>query len=180
MDRHGELAICRPDLELFRGSGEIGRRRVAMQADLYRTAKDLEDLIPLGPAVRIVKGAYLEPPDVAYPKKSDVDENFYTLCLRLMAQDAQKRGSLCTSRRTMSRSPIASTRSIDEKRSRPRRTRSRCCSGSSAGSSIGCLERSSAARADQLWRVLVFVEHAKRRRAPGQRSGPYPRNMIGG
>ena len=51
-----------------------------MQAYLYRTAKDIESLIPLGPAIRIVKGAYLEPPDVAYPKKSDVDENFYTLC----------------------------------------------------------------------------------------------------
>ncbi len=84
-----------PTLKLFRASREksdgVG---LAMQAYLYRTAKDLEDLIPLGPAVRIVKGAYLEPPDVAYPKKSDVDENFYTLCLRLMAQDAQKRGSL--------------------------------------------------------------------------------------
>ncbi len=84
-----------PTLKLFRASREkSGGVGLAMQAYLYRTAKDLEDLIPLGPAVRIVKGAYLEPPDVAYPKKSDVDENFYTLCLRLMAQDAQKRGSL--------------------------------------------------------------------------------------
>jgi len=84
-----------PTLKLFRASREKSNAvGLAMQAYLYRTAKDLEDLIPLGPAVRIVKGAYLEPTDVAYPKKSDVDESFYTLCLRLMAQDAQKRGCL--------------------------------------------------------------------------------------
>jgi len=84
-----------PTLKLFRTSREKSNAvGLAMQAYLYRTAKDLEDLIPLGPAVRIVKGAYLEPADVAYPKKSDVDESFYTLCLRLMAQDAQKRGCL--------------------------------------------------------------------------------------
>ena len=40
-----------------------------MQAYLYRTAKDVESLVPLGPAIRIVKGAYLEPPDVAYPEE---------------------------------------------------------------------------------------------------------------
>src|SRR6476660_2829622 len=66
-----------PTLELFRRSrAKTARIGLAMQAYLYRTAKDLESLIPLGPAVRIVKGAYLEPPDVAYPQKSDTDENF--------------------------------------------------------------------------------------------------------
>src|SRR4029079_18328642 len=74
--------------ERYKGVG------IAIQAYLFRSAQDIESLIPLGPAVRIVKGAYLEPPDVAYPKKSDVDENFYTLCCRLMAEDAQKTGSL--------------------------------------------------------------------------------------
>jgi proline dehydrogenase len=84
-----------PTLKLFRKSTErykgVG---VALQAYLYRTAKDVEDLIPLGPAIRIVKGAYLEPPEVAYPKKPDVDENFYTLCVRLMKEDARKTGTL--------------------------------------------------------------------------------------
>ena len=46
--------------------------------------------MPLGAAIRLVKGAYLEPASVAYPKKSDVDENFYTLSCRLLAADAQK------------------------------------------------------------------------------------------
>jgi len=84
-----------PTLKLFRKSKErykgVG---IAIQAYLYRTAKDIESLIPLGPAVRIVKGAYLEPAEVAYPNKADVDENFYTLCCRLMAADAQKSGTL--------------------------------------------------------------------------------------
>lgn len=84
-----------PTLELYRraraSSSRIG---LAVQAYLYRSAKDIEDLIPLGPAIRMVKGAYLEPPDVAYPKKADVDENFYKLCVRLMREDAQRSGTL--------------------------------------------------------------------------------------
>jgi proline dehydrogenase len=84
-----------PTLKLFRASKTkyqgVG---IALQAYLYRTAKDIESLIPLGPAIRIVKGAYLEPAEVAYPKKSDVDESFYTLCVRLMQADAQKSGTL--------------------------------------------------------------------------------------
>ena len=84
-----------PTLTLFRASkARYKGVGIAIQAYLYRSAKDIESLIPLGPAVRIVKGAYLEPADVAYPKKSDVDENFYTLCCRLMAEDAQKTGTL--------------------------------------------------------------------------------------
>jgi len=84
-----------PTLKLFRKSREryngVG---IAIQAYLFRSAKDVESLIPLGPAIRVVKGAYLEPPDVAYPKKADVDENFYALCTRLIKEDAQKTGTL--------------------------------------------------------------------------------------
>jgi len=84
-----------PTLELFRRSrAKTARIGLAMQAYLYRTAKDLESLIPLGPAVRIVKGAYLEPTDVAFPQKSDTDESFFKLCTRLMADDAQRAGAL--------------------------------------------------------------------------------------
>ena len=64
-----------------RATARVG---LALQAYLYRTAKDVESLIPLGAAIRMVKGAYLEPPDVAYPKKADMDENFYRLSRRLM------------------------------------------------------------------------------------------------
>jgi proline dehydrogenase len=84
-----------PTLELFRRTRERSRFvGVALQAYLFRTAKDIESLIPLGSAIRLVKGAYLEPPAVAFPKKADVDENFYTLACRLLAADAQQSGCL--------------------------------------------------------------------------------------
>src|SRR5687767_587235 len=84
-----------PTLELFRRAHARSRRiGIALQAYLYRTSNDVESLIPLGPAVRIVKGAYLEPSEIAYPKKSDVDENFYKLCVRLMSPEAQRAGAL--------------------------------------------------------------------------------------
>jgi proline dehydrogenase len=84
-----------PTLELFRRArGRSPRVGLALQAYLYRTKQDLESLLPLGPAIRIVKGAYLEPPDVAFPKKGDVDRNYYDLCVRLMSPDAIAAGAL--------------------------------------------------------------------------------------
>ena len=53
---------------------------------LYRSARDLEDLLPLRPNLRIVKGAYLEPPSVAYPKKADVDRNYVVLAERSLLE----------------------------------------------------------------------------------------------
>ena len=44
-----------------------------LQAYLYRTPADLAALLPLEPNLRLVKGAYLEPAEVAYPRKADVD-----------------------------------------------------------------------------------------------------------
>ena len=63
-----------PTLNLFRRTRATSARiGIALQAYLYRTVQDVESLIPLGCAIRIVNGAYLELPEVAYPKKSDVD-----------------------------------------------------------------------------------------------------------
>lgn len=64
---------------------------VCLQAYLYRSEKDLDALLPLGPAIRVVKGAYKEPADIAFPGKSDVDENFYKMCLRIL--ETRPRGS---------------------------------------------------------------------------------------
>jgi len=84
-----------PTLALFRraraNSPRIG---LALQAYLYRTVTDVESLLPLGPAVRIVKGAYLEPPDIAFARKADTDENYYKLCTRLLSPDARKPGAI--------------------------------------------------------------------------------------
>lgn len=67
---------------------------IAIQAYLYRTEKDIEELVALGSAIRVVKGAYLEPADVAFPVKADVDENYYKICERLLRDDNTKPGAL--------------------------------------------------------------------------------------
>ena len=82
-------------LNLFRRTrARSARIGVALQAYLHRTAKDVEALVPLGAAIRLVKGAYLEPPAIAFPKKADVDENFYRLACRMLNDDAIKGGGL--------------------------------------------------------------------------------------
>jgi len=84
-----------PTLDLFRRARALSPRvGLALQAYLFRTAQDVEALIPLGAAIRLVKGAYLEPPSVAFPKKADVDANFYALATRLLADDARRAGGL--------------------------------------------------------------------------------------
>lgn len=50
-----------------------------IQAYLYRSEKDMYELTCQGAHIRLCKGAYLEPPTIAYPSKSDVDENFVRL-----------------------------------------------------------------------------------------------------
>ena len=57
---------------------------VALQAYLHRTAADLEALSPGGAAIRLVKGAYLESPEISYARKADVDENYYRLACRAL------------------------------------------------------------------------------------------------
>jgi proline dehydrogenase len=52
---------------------------VVLQAYLYRSPDDLRQLLPLAPNVRIVKGAYLEPPEIAHPEKKDVDAAYVRL-----------------------------------------------------------------------------------------------------
>ena len=84
-----------PTLDLYRyGRTKTAKIGLAIQAYLYRSMKDIESLIPKGCAIRVVKGAYLEPDHVAYPRKADVDENFFKLCVRLLQPDALASGCL--------------------------------------------------------------------------------------
>jgi proline dehydrogenase len=55
-----------------------------MQAYLYRAEQDVKDLLAVGCRMRLCKGAYKEPADVAFPKKSDVDENYIKLMKLLL------------------------------------------------------------------------------------------------
>jgi len=55
-----------------------------MQSYLYRTEKDVEDLLRAGCRMRLCKGAYNEPPEVAFAKKADVDANYVKLMKLLL------------------------------------------------------------------------------------------------
>ena len=73
-------------LELYRRArAERDAVGVCLQAYLRRTPDDLEALLRVGPAIRLVKGAYNEPADVAFPKKTDVDRQYLTLAVRLLS-----------------------------------------------------------------------------------------------
>lgn len=62
---------------------------VCLQAYLYRTAADLASLMPLGGAIRLVKGAYREPASLAFPHKRDVDENYLRLASQLISGQSE-------------------------------------------------------------------------------------------
>jgi proline dehydrogenase len=72
---------------------EFPRVGVCLQAYLFRTREDLEDVTSRGIGVRLVKGAYNEPADVAFPKKSDVDANYFALAQVMLAPAARAAGS---------------------------------------------------------------------------------------
>jgi proline dehydrogenase len=84
----GTIALYR---RLRQRSPSVG---LALQAYLYRTEKDLDALLPRGAAIRLVKGAYLEPASVAFAKKTDVDRNYFHLASKLLRPDLMPPGAL--------------------------------------------------------------------------------------
>ena len=76
-----QSAFVDATLRIYRRLREDGLENVGvvLQSYLYRSEDDLRSLLPLRPNVRIVKGAYLEPPTIAYPKKLDVDAAYRRL-----------------------------------------------------------------------------------------------------
>lgn len=77
-------------LGIYRRLRESGHDNVGcvLQAYLYRAPGDLDELLPLAPNLRLVKGAYLEPEAVAYPRKADVDRAYRDLLERALAGGA--------------------------------------------------------------------------------------------
>ena len=59
---------------------------VALQAYLHRTVSDVATLLPLKPAIRLVKGAYAESPEIAFTSKREVDENYLALCASMLPE----------------------------------------------------------------------------------------------
>jgi proline dehydrogenase len=72
-------------LDTHAAHGNVG---LCVQAYLQRTETDLESLLPLEPALRVVKGAYSEPASVAFAKKADVDRSFLRITARLLGARA--------------------------------------------------------------------------------------------
>ena len=76
-----QSSVLDATLRIYRRLREAGHERVGtvLQSYLFRTEADLESLMPLRPNLRFVKGAYLEPPEIAYRDKADVDAAYRRL-----------------------------------------------------------------------------------------------------
>jgi proline dehydrogenase len=88
LDMEGS-AYTQRTLDFFTGRlfGSYGAHcGVVIQSALRRSERDIEDLIAMKARVRLCKGAYLEPPAVAFPDKKDVDRNYVRLMERLLSQ----------------------------------------------------------------------------------------------
>jgi len=84
-----------PTLDLYRAlQAKHGNVGICLQAYLRRTPADFESLLPLKPAVRWVKGAYAEPPAVAFPAKRDTDGAYERLAKRHL-ELANRGAGLC-------------------------------------------------------------------------------------
>ncbi len=72
-----DYSRCGKTIDVFkRLKSEFDNIGTVIQAYLYRTEKDIEDLNAYSPNLRLVKGAYKESSEVAFPDKKDVDNNF--------------------------------------------------------------------------------------------------------
>jgi proline dehydrogenase len=75
-----DSSFTQATLDLFRElHAEYANVGTVIQSCLYRSEEDMRELLALGANVRLVKGAYKEPPSVAFPKKKDVDANYLKL-----------------------------------------------------------------------------------------------------
>jgi proline dehydrogenase len=94
LDMEGS-AYTETTIEIFEALHRChGNAGLAIQAYLRRSLSDLERLAFLEPKVRLVKGAYREPPQLAFQKKSEVDENYRRLLDRALLQNGGRRFSV--------------------------------------------------------------------------------------
>jgi proline dehydrogenase len=81
-------------LAVYRRLRRRGRNvACVLQAYLHRTETDLRGLVPGGLRLRLCKGAYREPPALAFPRKADVDRNYARLAGMLLSREAQAAGA---------------------------------------------------------------------------------------
>jgi proline dehydrogenase len=83
-------AYTEPTLDLYRRlRADHPRTGIALQAYLHRTVHDVVKLLPVKPAIRLVKGAYAESSSIAFTAKKDVDANYLALCALMLPQAKQ-------------------------------------------------------------------------------------------
>src|SRR2546423_596946 len=72
-------------LDIFRRlRGEFDNVGIVVQSYLYRTERDVDELLAIGARIRLCKGAYKEPASVAFPDKRDVDANYVRVMKKLL------------------------------------------------------------------------------------------------
>jgi proline dehydrogenase len=107
-----------PTLSIYRDLRErFPNVGFALQSCLMRSLDDLRAALPMRPNVRIVKGAYLEPPSIAYVRKREVDKNFVRLAELALSNDGY------TAIATHDPALIAWTQEFTEGRGLPKRGR---------------------------------------------------------
>jgi proline dehydrogenase len=80
--------VTQATIEVFKrlraefGLNDVG---IVLQSYLYRTFEDAQELLKIPARIRICKGAYSEPPEVAYPEKKDTDENYVRVMKLLLS-----------------------------------------------------------------------------------------------
>ncbi len=90
-----ESAVVDITLDIYRRlrfDEEFDNVGVVVQSYLYRTEEDVAELIAHGASVRLCKGAYMEPANVAYPSKKDADDSFVRLMQMMLSEEARQNG----------------------------------------------------------------------------------------
>ncbi|MEK6335147.1 MAG: proline dehydrogenase family protein [Acidobacteriota bacterium] len=83
-----ESSLTQATIDVFKrlraefGLNDVG---IVLQSYLYRTEEDARDLLKIPARIRLCKGAYNEPPEVAYPDKKDVDDNYVRVMQLLLS-----------------------------------------------------------------------------------------------
>ena len=81
-----DSAVTEVTLDIFRrlrAEFDLDTVGIVLQSYLRRTFDDVREMLKIPARIRLCKGAYNEPPEVAFPDKKDVDEN-YVRCMKLL------------------------------------------------------------------------------------------------
>jgi proline dehydrogenase len=89
-----DSSVTQVTLDIFRrlrAEFDLNTVGIVVQSYLRRTHEDVQDLLKIPARIRLCKGAYNEPPEVAFPDKADVDEN-YVRCMKLLLESGVYHG----------------------------------------------------------------------------------------